>query len=103
MSTVAHRGPSSLTVEASSIDDERKAVGRVSAIYRSFLRDVSGIVRGVSRPLLPQDEDCAGADFAFTIEVRQSDYERVVTETSALEARYFSDHGVNFVVIPEVL
>lgn len=81
----------------------RQAVERVSHVYRNFLAELGTIARGLSRPLVKTDEDCEGADFAFVLEVKQGDYERVVHETSVLEARYHEQFGVNFVVIPEVM
>jgi hypothetical protein len=89
--------------ENKTLQQSREAIDRVVPIYREFLHELTDIVRGATRPLVKTDEDCEGADFAFCIEVKQADYERVVNETSALESAFYARYGVNFVVIPEVM
>jgi hypothetical protein len=79
-------------------------VRQVSQIYTDFLRELHAAVpRSMMRPLVDNDEDASGADFAFAMEVKQVDFERVVSLTSELEAKYYSEHGVNFIIVPEVM
>jgi hypothetical protein len=78
-------------------------VRQVSLIYTDFLKELHyAIPRGIMRPLV-NDEDASGADFAFAIEVKQADFERVLMLSSDLEAKYFAAHGVNFIIVPEVI
>jgi hypothetical protein len=78
-------------------------VRQVSHIYTEFLRELySAVPRGIMRPLV-NDEDASGADFAFALEVKQVDFERVVRLSSELEAKYYAAHGVNFIIVPEVM
>jgi hypothetical protein len=79
------------------------SVKRVSAIYRDFIADLRDQVTGRMNFLVAGDEEAVGVDFAFCLEVQRADYERAVKITSDLEARYFEEFGVNFLVIPEVM
>ncbi len=82
---------------------EMTTVRQVSKIYTEFLREFHSVVpRGIMRPLV-NDEDASGADFAFAMEVKQADFELVVRISSELEAKYYTEHGVNFIIVPEVM
>jgi hypothetical protein len=80
------------------------AVRQVAHVYREFLMELRREVRcGVMRPLVDGDEDAAGVDFAFAVEVKPDDFEMAVAVSSRLEAKYFAEHGVNFLVVPEAM
>lgn len=74
----------------------RDAVRQVRDLCRDFVADVRRINRG---PLMVGDSaDSEGADFVFTLEVRPEEYQDVVQKTSALEADYYVNYGINFLV-----
>jgi hypothetical protein len=80
------------------------SVRAVAHIYREFLIELRERVRcGVMRPLVDNDEDATGVDFAFAIEVRPEDYETAIQFSSDLEAKYYTDYKVNFLVVPEAM
>jgi hypothetical protein len=88
-------------ITSSATTDE--SVRLVSAIFRDFIRELRAQISGRMDFLVSGDEDAAGADFACCLEVPRAEYERAVKITSDLEARYYREFGVNFVVIPEVM
>lgn len=81
----------------------RPALNLVASIYREFLSKINGITPVVPRPILKEDEDTCGTDFAFSLEVEEAEYDRVLRATSELTARFYVQYGVNFIVIPEVV
>lgn len=91
----------SAATEAKSVRPDE--LRRVGDIYREFLRDVLNTTKGVLRPLAAGDEDACGADFAFVLEVKKDNYTTAVQITSELEAKYYTQYGASFIVIPEVM
>jgi hypothetical protein len=95
VSTATTDRPLASTKTALARDDVRQVID----ICQAFISDVKDICRG---PLMLAERDNDGADIAFTLQVPPEEYEAVVLRTSELEAQYFTDYGINFLVIPEV-
>jgi hypothetical protein len=91
------------TQVAAPASADADSIRRVSAIYRDFIAELRKQIDGRMNFLVDGDDEAVGADFAFCLEVSRDDYERAVKITSDLEARYYGEYGVNFVVIPEVM
>ena len=104
MHTVTSIRPESATATQESTAAGPAAVRQVAHIYREFLMEFGKELGcGFMRPLVDGDEDALGADFAFAVEVKTADFEQAVAVSSRLEAKYFAEYGVNFLVVPEVM
>lgn len=104
MPTVTELRPKTETVSGTSAVAPAASVRQVAHVYREFLTELRREVRyGAMRPLFDGDEDATGVDFAFAVEVKGEDFERAVTLSSELEAKFFTEFGVNFLIVPEVM
>lgn len=84
-------------VETTATTEVRQAVRRVRNLCSEFFTDVRRISpKGLlSFPSLCEED---GADFGFSLEVKPTEYEEVVKQTSALERKYYFSYGVNFMI-----
>ena len=76
---------------------------QVARIYRQFVKEFTEQFPGCNlRPII-EGHEADGTDFVFSIAVADAEFEKAVEVTSRLGAKYFTEYGVNFLVVPQVM
>lgn len=75
-------------------------VKEISSIYKSFVSDIQAAAPWGDIRVSSDNIDSAGADFAFDLYVPKNKFQEAIQKTSELEAQYFIEHHINFLILP---